>query len=132
MLFRSAIWRLLVGLVGRPRFTSPPWAMRWACLASRCWRLESGLIGRPVRTPGAELRRCCRLLVGSTGRPVRTLVVKLIWFSKVVFEALNEIDICVCLCWFFFFALWGKYTNLFFTPKPLIDLFLVCGVPLSF
>lgn len=26
----------------------------------------------------------------------------------------------------FFFALWGKYTNPFFTPKPRIDLFLVC------
>ncbi len=99
--------------------------MRWAWAANRCWRLESGLIGRPVRTPGAELRRCWRALLGSTGRPVRTLVVKLIWFSKVVFEALNETDICVCLCWFFFFALWGKYTIFSLSTHPHIDLFFL-------
>ena len=119
-----AIWRLLFGFTGRPRFTSPPWAMRCAWAANRCWRLLFGLIGRPVRTPGAELRRCWRLLVGSIGRPVRTLVVKLIWFSKVVVEALNE-NICVCFVLVCFFSFWYKDMNLFLSSKPHIDLFFL-------
>ena len=67
---RNAIWRALLGFTGRPRFTTPPFAMaRAACSHNRCWRALCGLIGRPVRLPGAVASRCWRLLFGSTGRP---------------------------------------------------------------